>query len=92
MLDINTDEDAGYIELTVDGSIDKAEYEAAVQAIEQAATLAEQRAGFVAEALGAREQMLTTGEGYDAADVHDWLKARVTDRKAARPQAKPWRG
>ena len=63
-----------------------------VQAIEQAATLAEQRAGFVAEALGAREQMLTTGEGYDAADVHDWLKARVTDRKAARPQAKPWRG
>ena len=63
-----------------------------VQAIEQAATLAEQRAGFVAEALGAREQMLTTGEGYDAADVQDWLKARVTDRKAARPQAKPWRG
>ncbi|ODT64023.1 MAG: hypothetical protein ABS77_01955 [Phenylobacterium sp. SCN 69-14] len=34
MLDFKTDEDAGYIELTVDGSIDKAEYEAAVQAIE----------------------------------------------------------
>ena len=34
MLDFKTDEDAGYIELTGDGSIDKAEYEAAVQAIE----------------------------------------------------------
>lgn len=63
-----------------------------VQAIEQAATQAEQRAGFVADALAAREHMLTSGEGYEAADVHAWLKARVGDRKAARPQAKPWRG
>lgn len=63
-----------------------------VQAIEQAATLAEQRASFVAEALGAREEMRATGEGYDATEVHDWLKARVSDRKAARPQARPWRG
>lgn len=62
-----------------------------VQAIEQAALLAEQRANFVAEALGAREQMLSTDEGYDAADVHAWLKARVDDREAAKPQAKPWR-
>ena len=34
MMDIKIDETAGYIELTVDGAIDKAGYEAAVAAIE----------------------------------------------------------
>ena len=33
MLTIKTDEDAGYIELTVDGAIDRPGFEAAVQAI-----------------------------------------------------------
>ncbi len=35
MLDIKTDEAAGYIELTVDGAVDRAGYEAAVQAIDR---------------------------------------------------------
>ena len=34
MLDIMIDDAAGYIELTVDGAIDRAGYEAAVTAIE----------------------------------------------------------
>lgn len=34
MLDIKIDETVGYIELTVDGAVDKAGYEAAVAAIE----------------------------------------------------------
>jgi len=63
-----------------------------VQAIEQAAAQAEQRAAFVAEALAAREQVLASGEGYEASDVHAWLQARVADRQAEKPQAKPWRG
>lgn len=62
-----------------------------VHAIEQAATAAEQRADFVAEALAAREQMLKTGKGYDAAEVHAYLKARVAGGKAAKPKAGSWR-
>jgi Protein of unknown function (DUF3478). len=35
MLSFTTDEDAGYIEMTVDGDVEQAEYEAVVQAIER---------------------------------------------------------
>lgn len=62
-----------------------------VQAIEQAATLAERRASFVAEAQAAREQMLRTGKGYDADEVHAYLRARIVGKKPARPKAKSWR-
>ena len=63
-----------------------------VSAIEQAATAAEQRAGFVGEAQAAREQMLRTGKGYDADEVHAYLKARVAGKKAVKPKARSWRG
>ncbi|HRE17263.1 MAG TPA: CopG family transcriptional regulator [Rhodocyclaceae bacterium] len=63
-----------------------------VQAIEQAASAAEHRAGFVASAQAARKQMLVTGKGYDAGEVHTYLKARVAGAKPAKPKAKPWRG
>lgn len=63
-----------------------------VQAIELAATAAEQRSSFVADALAARKQLLTTGKGYGADAVHSYLKARVAGKKAARPKAKSWRG
>lgn len=62
-----------------------------VQAIEQAAASAERRAGFVAEAQAAREQMLRTGRGYDADEVHAYLKARIAGKKSAKPKAKSWR-
>ena len=62
-----------------------------VQAIEQAAASAERRANFVAEAQAARKQMLRTGKGYDADDVHAYLKARIAGKKPAKPKAKPWR-
>jgi len=62
-----------------------------VQAIELAATAAEQRSGFVAEALAARKQVLRTGKGFDADEVHSYLKARVAGKKAAKPKAKSWR-
>ncbi len=63
-----------------------------VQAIEQAATAAERRASFVAEARAAREQMLGSGTGYDASEVHAYREARVAGDKAARPRAKSWQG
>lgn len=61
-----------------------------VHAIEQAATAAERRAGFVGEAQVAREQMLKTGEGYDASEVHAYLKARIAGNKPAKPKARSW--
>ena len=63
-----------------------------VAAIEQAATAAEQRAGFVGEAQAAREQMLRTGKGYDAGEVHAYLKARIAGKKVVKPKAGSWRG
>jgi predicted transcriptional regulator len=61
-----------------------------VQAIEQAATAAEQRSSFVAEARSARAEMLKTGKGYAADEVHTYLKARVAGKKSAKPKAKSW--
>lgn len=63
-----------------------------IHAIDQAATAAEQRAGFVNGAQAAREQMLATGKGYDASEVHVYLKARLSGAKPAKPRAKSWRG
>lgn len=63
-----------------------------VNAIEQAADAAERRAKFVGEALAARDEMLATGKGYDADEVHAYLTARVAGKKVARPKARSWRG
>lgn len=63
-----------------------------VQAIELAATAAERRASFVGEAKAAWEQMLNSGKGYDASEVHAYLKARVAGESVERPKAKSWQG
>lgn len=63
-----------------------------VHAIEQAAGAAERRTDFLGEAQAAREQMLRTGKGYDAGDVHAWLKARIAGKRRAQPKAVSWRG
>jgi predicted transcriptional regulator len=62
-----------------------------VRAIEQAATCAERRASFMADAHAAREKMLATGKGYAADEVHAYLKARIAGKKSAKPKAKSWR-
>ena len=62
-----------------------------IDAIRRAATAAEQRAQFVAEALAARAHMLHTGLGYDTGEVGTYLRNRVTDRELPPPLAKPWR-
>lgn len=61
-----------------------------VHAIEQAATAAERRASFVSEAQAAREQMSSSGKGYDAHEVHAYLKARISGNKPAKPKARSW--
>ena len=53
-----------------------------VSAIEQAATAAENRAGFVSEAVAAREAMLKTGKGYAAEEVHAYLRNRIDAKPA----------
>ena len=63
-----------------------------IHAIDQAATAAERRASFVSDAQAAREQMLATGKGYDASEVHAYLKARLSGDRPAKPKARSWRG
>jgi predicted transcriptional regulator len=63
-----------------------------VQAIEQAATGAERRASFIAEAQAERDEMLRTGKGYDTGEVHAYLKARIAGRKLVKPKAGSWQG
>lgn len=63
-----------------------------VHAIELAAAAAERRASFVTDALVAREQMLKTGKGFGASEVHAYLKSRIAGKQIARPKAEPWQG
>lgn len=62
-----------------------------VDAIRQAAEAVEQRSEFVAQALAARDEMRRDGSGHDAADVRTYLRRRIADGQAARPDAKAWR-
>jgi hypothetical protein len=62
-----------------------------VEAIRLAAAAAEVRAQFVADAEAARKAMLKSGAGYDADDVHAYLRQRIAGNKSGRPKAKTWR-
>ena len=62
-----------------------------VSAIEQAASTAELRQRFINDALLARDQMLKTGEAYDADDVRAYIQARIAGQNPQRPVLKKWR-
>jgi predicted transcriptional regulator len=62
-----------------------------VSAIEQAANAAERQLRFIAEAKSAREEMIGTGRGLDADEVHAFLKAKVSGKKVAKPKTRSWR-
>lgn len=62
-----------------------------VEAIRAAATAAEQRAVFVAEAVAAKAAFEQSGKGYDASQVHAYIKQRARGGKTARPKARTWR-
>jgi predicted transcriptional regulator len=57
-----------------------------VEAIETQATLAEKRRAFIADALAAEEDVRRTGLVYRADDVHRYLRARASGKKAPRPK------
>jgi predicted transcriptional regulator len=61
-----------------------------VSAIEQAAHSTEQRLRFIAEAKSAREEMIETGRGLDADEVHAFLKAKVSGKKVTKPRTRSW--
>jgi predicted transcriptional regulator len=62
-----------------------------VEAIRNAATLAEKRAQFVADAVAARNEALASGTGYAAEDVHAYLRAHARGESAAQPKTTSWR-
>jgi predicted transcriptional regulator len=62
-----------------------------VEAIRQAVAASEKRAQFVDESTAARTQMLQTGMGYDAKEVHAYLPERLVNSEAPAPEMKPWR-
>lgn len=63
-----------------------------VSAIEQAAITAETRAQFVVEAAAARAEMLKSGKGYAAGEVHAYVRGRLAGKKPTKPRARSWRG
>ena len=62
-----------------------------LDAIRELTTATEQRARFVADAQAARQQALSTGMGYAADDVHQYLRDKVAGRAAQKPKVKAWR-
>jgi predicted transcriptional regulator len=62
-----------------------------LEAIEEKAELAERRRAFVRDALEAEREFEKTGLGYDAADVHGYMRARAAGKRAPRAKPKAWR-
>lgn len=59
-----------------------------IDALAAQAAREESRRMFVASALAAREEVARYGQVMEADDVHKWLLARPSGKKAARPRAK----
>ena len=70
---------------------DKSPHAFMLEAIEHQTRLDEQRRAFVADAVAARSEALTSGEGYASADVHRYFAARVRGDRAKRPKVRKWR-
>jgi hypothetical protein len=59
--------------------------------LEEQVQAAERFEQFLAEARQTDERMQEDRTGYAAADVHEYLEAKVTGRRAARPKLVQWR-
>jgi len=62
-----------------------------VDAIRAAASNAEKRAEFIADAVASRKAALKSGKGYESEDVHAFLRSRIAGAPTRRPRAKSWR-
>jgi hypothetical protein len=63
-----------------------------LEAIEQATHAAEARTQFVAEARAARSEMLQSEQGHNPDEVKAYLRKRLIDPNASRPESEPWPG
>lgn len=63
-----------------------------VRALEAQVEAMEQHEAFLEDAVRADRVMEATGLGYEAGEVHDYLRARAAGRKAKRPKPVAWRG
>ena len=70
---------------------DKSPHAFMLEAIERQTRLDEQRRAFVADAVAARSEALTSGDGYASADVHRYFAARVRGDRTKRPKVRKWR-
>ena len=70
---------------------DKSPHAFMLEAIEHQTSLDERRRAFVAEAVAARSEAFTSGEGFAAADVHRYIAAHVRGQRAVRPKVRTWR-
>jgi predicted transcriptional regulator len=61
-----------------------------VEAIKQATHNAELRRAFVAQANAARKQAIKTGKAYDAKDVHQHMRDRISGIKKSSLKLKSW--
>ena len=59
--------------------------------LEERVEAAERYEQFVADAQRTDNRMQETGAGYVAGDVHTYLEARITGRRAAPPKPVQWR-
>jgi predicted transcriptional regulator len=62
-----------------------------VEAIRLAATAEKMRGEFVASAVAARSEAITSGKGISASDVHGYLRDRASGKRPAKPKPKSWR-
>lgn len=62
-----------------------------LDAIRTATNASEQRKQFVADAMAADTRMKKTGKGYDAEEVHRYVRALVAGAKPRKPRLKSWR-
>jgi predicted transcriptional regulator len=59
--------------------------------LENQVQAAERFEQFVADARQADQRMQESGQGYDPADVHGYLEAKIAGGKATRPNPAQWR-
>ena len=59
--------------------------------LEERVQAAERHEKFIADARQADQRMQESGVGYAAAEVHEYLEARVAGRNKARPKPVLWR-
>ncbi len=62
-----------------------------LDAIRTATNAAELRKQFIADAMVADARMKKTGKGFDAKEVHRYVRALVADEKPRKPRLKSWR-